>query len=203
MKANDLTGKRFGKLTVLRRVENNPGKTRWVCRCDCGKEISVIVSNLTTNHTKSCGCYNVEQATINSTKHDMCGTRLYKIWQDMKRRCGSPLEKCFGNYGGRGVEVCKEWRTFKPFMEWALKNGYNDTLTIDRVDVNGNYEPNNCKWSTKKEQGRNKRNNFKIFYQGKTQPLSAWCEELNLDYIKTYMRLKRYNWSVEEEFGKA
>lgn len=199
MKAN-LIGKRFGRLVVLEKSNMFSDRPKWLCRCDCGKKVHVITSNLTSGHTKSCGCYNVEVARANSTTHGMCGTRLYKIWQDMKRRCESHEEPCYQNYGGRGIRVCQEWQSFDAFMKWALKNGYKGKLTIDRIDVNGNYEPLNCKWSTLKEQGRNKRNNFMITYQNVTQALSAWCEELNLNYNTTYMRLKKYGFSVEEAF---
>lgn len=202
LKSSDLTGKRFGRLVALKRIKSEPDKTKWLCRCDCGKEIIVFTKNLTRNHTKSCGCYNVERAIETNTTHDMCGTRLYKIWQDMKRRCSSPSEKSFKDYGGRGITVCQEWEEFEPFMKWALTVGYKDDLTIDRINVNGNYEPDNCKWSTLKEQARNKRNNFMVAYQGRIQPLAAWCEELNLGYDKTYARIKKYKWSIEEAFSK-
>lgn len=201
LKTNDLTGKRFNRLTVLRRVANYRDKPKWLCRCDCGKEVEVLASNLTSNHSKSCGCYNVEQAIKNATKHEMYGTRLYKIWQDMKRRCESPVELSYKNYGGRGIKVCQEWSEFQPFMDWALNNGYQEDLTIDRINVNGNYEPNNCKWSTLKEQARNKRNNYMVSFNGETKPLATWCEIFNLNYNTVYMRLKKYRWSVEEAFG--
>lgn len=201
LKTADLTGKRFGRLVALRRAENCKGAVKWICKCDCGNEIAVLASNLTRNHTKSCGCYNVEQATQNATRHNMYGTRLYKIWQDMKSRCNNPTESSFDNYGGRGIKVCQEWESFEVFMKWALANGYEDTLTIDRIDVNGDYKPENCKWSTLKEQARNKRNNFMISFNGETKPLAVWCELFNLNYNTVYMRLKRYRWSVEEAFG--
>ena len=117
----------------------------------------------------------------------------------MKARCRNPNECSYSNYGGRGIRVCQEWQNADSFMNWALKNGYKDTLTIERIDVDGDYEPSNCKWATLKEQARNKRNNFNVTYLGRTQPLAAWCEELNLKYNTVYMRLK-HNWSVEEAF---
>ena len=153
----DLTGQKFNRWTVLRRSEHDDANNvKWVCRCDCGTIAEVLAQNLTRNHSKSCGCYNVEQAIKNSTKHNMYHTRLHKIWSSMKARCSNPNEQSYINYGGRGIKVCSEWENFEPFMKWALGNGYKDTLTIDRIDVNGNYSPSNCKWSTIKEQARNK-----------------------------------------------
>lgn len=122
----------------------------------------------------------------------MNNKRLYTIWRDMKRRCNDPRRKEYGRYGGRGISVCNEWANdFQTFYNWALNNGYNDTLTIERNDVNGNYEPSNCKWATKAEQANNKRNNLTITYNGKTQTVAQWSKELNISQSTIRNRIKQ------------
>lgn len=197
----DLTNQKFGRLAVIERAENKAKVTRWLCLCDCGKKTIVSYQNLINGHTKSCGCYNLELIKTRSITHGMRNTRLYEIWQGMKSRCENPNDPSYINYGGRGICVCSEWHKAETFIKWALTNGYTDNLTIDRIDFNGNYEPSNCRWATPKEQGRNKRNNYVISYMGKEQPLSAWCEELNLDYDRTWSRLRVSKWSIEEAFS--
>ncbi len=148
MKALDLIGKKFEKLTVKKRVQNSPAnKTKWECECECGETTIVFSTNLTRGHTKSCGCE--KGITHNSSR-----TRLYRIWGNMKNRCNSENRK---NYKERGITVTETWNSFKSFKEWALNNGYLDTLTIDRINNDGNYEPSNCRWTTVVEQARNTR----------------------------------------------
>lgn len=147
----DLTGQKFGKLTVIRRHPENTkhNNRRWTCLCDCGKETVVAAGNLKKGHTTSCGC--------SRRPHGMFGTRLYDTWKNMKDRCFN--KKCIGfrDYGGRGITVCSEWLYFIPFMEWALVNGYADDLQIDRKEVNRNYEPSNCRFVTGTVNNQNKR----------------------------------------------
>ena len=161
----DLTGQRFGRLTVL----SDTGKRKrssvvWLCQCDCGNTTEVITYSLTCGNTKSCGCLHIEAAKENikgvkmQPVHGLSHHRLFGIWNGMKTRCYNENNKDYKDYGGRGIRICDEWLSdFLSFYNWAMENGYQDDLTIDRVEVNGNYEPSNCKWSTRAEQSRNQR----------------------------------------------
>ena len=156
---SDITGKRFGRLTAIcpdNSRSNSHGKY-WICRCDCGAYCSVFRSNLVCGGTESCGrgkCRNTRKT------HGGSYERLYHVWADMRRRCISPQCSNYSSYGGRGITVCEEWKGKpKTFIEWALSNGYSDTLTIDRINVNGNYEPSNCRWIPMSEQYKNKQSN--------------------------------------------
>ena len=163
-KVKDLTGQRFGRLTVIRRAgSNNNGRALWFCKCDCGNVDVKIGKLLLNGHCKSCGCGEYENRVNNCTSHKLSGTRLYRIWMGMKQRCYYSNHKDFHNYGARGIIVCTEWREdFATFYDWAMSHGYRDDLTIDRIDVNGNYEPNNCRWATWHEQSLNRRPRKKV-----------------------------------------
>ena len=192
----DLTGQRFGKLTVIKRLLNNKhNSAMWLCQCDCGGNTITSSAHLNSGHTKSCGCLSKELIAKLNKKHNMYGTRLYIIWHNMKARCNNKSNLAYKNYGGRGIRVCKEWddkeNGFMNFYNWSMNNGYRDDLTIDRIDNNGNYEPHNCRWATIKEQANNKRNNFCITYHGETHSLKEWCEYLNMNYGTIKSRIKR------------
>lgn len=180
MRVINLLGRKFGRLTVISRASNNKhGKARWLCQCECGKRKAILANSLLSGKTKSCGCYRKEVAPHNNLpKHGMSGTRLWTIWCGMKSRCYYPKNIAFKNYGDRGIRVCPEWvDNFLAFHEWALKNGYADNLTIDRINCDGNYEPSNCKWSTYEEQENNRRDTVYLTIQGQTLPVSEWAKK--------------------------
>lgn len=191
----DITGERFNKLVVLKRLENEPnGVAKWLCRCDCGKETVVRGSNLKSGAVKSCGC--LKYAPKN-TNH-LSKTSLYRVFANMKIRCYNKNSKSFKNYGGRGIKICDEWLAgFENFYNWALQNGYKKGLTIERINNDGDYAPSNCKWITKSEQPKNRTNCLKITYNGKTQILKEWCDELNLDYKLIHGRIRSKGWTFE------
>lgn len=191
----DLSGQKFGRLVAIERVEKNKrNNVRWLCRCDCGKSVVVDGGNLTSGHTMSCGCLRAE----NKVKHGLCGTRLCNIWYKIKSRCSNINNDVYHHYGGRGITICEEWRNdFKTFYEWAMKNGYADNLTIDRIDVNGNYCPENCRWVEFKEQMNNTRRNRFLTFKGETKTVAQWSEELSIKPATLYTRLNK-GWSVEK-----
>ncbi len=197
----DLTGNRYGRLTVVKpQGRNKYGKSLFLCKCDCGKEILTLGNSLQCGRTKSCGCFRIEKSLdkVNAlAKHNKSNTRLFNIWHSMKQRCYYTEHKSYEDYGGRGIAVCEEWQEFEPFYKWAIENGYADNLTIDRKDVNGNYEPSNCRWATPKEQQNNKRNNKIYEYKGEKHNLSEWASITGIDRDVLEKRLKN-NWSVEK-----
>lgn len=132
-------------------------------------------------------------------KHGQANTRLYRIWDAMKTRCTNPNSRNYANYGARGISICPEWmKDFKAFYDWAIENGYADDLSIDRIDNNGNYEPSNCRWASKKEQSNNSRRNVFLTYKGKTQTLAQWCDELGFDNHWTICKRIKSGWSIEK-----
>ena len=192
--ANDLTGKKFGKLEVIGVHDTGSRKTYYVCQCDCGNVKVVRADSLISGATKSCGCIKKEQDKTNLTanhRHKMSGTRIYETWQDMKRRCYNNQNARYDRYGGRGITVCQEWlNNFQSFYDWAINNGYSDNLTIDRIDNDGNYEPSNCRFITIKEQMLNKRNNHWVIYGGERLTVSQLSEKYGIPKSTVRWRLE-------------
>lgn len=190
------SGDKFSRLTVIKEVEKRGKNRRFLCKCDCGVEKEVFLSEFAYGGTKSCGCYRKEKNRKSNTTHGDCKEKLYKVWASMKQRCINPNSREFKHYGKRGITICKEWLDYEPFKEWALMNGYKEGLSIERIDVNGNYEPSNCTWIPRIEQPKNTRRTIYIKYNGKDQTISEWADELGMNYETLRMRLSR-GWSVE------
>lgn len=205
---NDLTGKKFGRLTVIGLDdERSSRRTYFWCKCDCGNIKSVRSDSLLSGKIRSCGCLKKEQDRINleaNHSHKMSGTRIYYIWQGMKKRCYNPHDARYDRYGGRGITVCDEWKTdFSAFYNWAMKNGYSEELTIDRIDNDKGYIPENCRWATEKEQDNNRSTNIKIKIGNSERTLMEWCEIFKLDYRKINARYKRNGFiSIDNLFNR-
>lgn len=186
----DLEGKRFGKLTVLYKTKTVKNGSRWMCKCDCGEKKEVYGSALTHGQAISCGC-------ISKMRYHGCRkTKLYNSWQCMKQRCnpqtGKPL------YYSRGITVCEEWEDFLTFREWALTHGYEEGLTIDRIDNNKGYCPENCRWVTMQDQQNNRRNNALVTIGEKTQTVAQWCRELGVDRSHIGNKVQRLGYTNEQ-----
>lgn len=194
----DITGNKYGMLTVIRRAENAPkGITRWECQCDCGNIVIVRGRNLKNGAVKSCGCLK-SVANKKRSRHNMTGTRLYQAWANIKQRCYHENNPWYKFYGARGIKMCDIWReSFEAFAEWALSNGYQDDLTIERINNDRGYEPNNCKWIGLGAQANNKRSNVKITYKNETHTLSEWCKIYGVEYYLVYNRIHKNRWDFE------
>lgn len=209
----DITGQRFGRLVAKKRLEtkSSPSGRKysvWLCRCDCGKYIEARLNNLRQGSVSSCGCLSHEVHSkiakrINlgekSRKHGDANHNvpLYGIWSAMKRRCNNPNAQYYDIYGGRGITVCSDWQDYLPFKSWALSNGYKEGLTIDRIDCDGNYEPNNCRWITIQEQQRNRRNNKYYEYKGQLYTVREIAQMVGLKPRTIQGRIER-GWTIED-----
>lgn len=187
----NLAGKRFGKLTVIKRDSSKKG-TSWLCRCDCGNETSVRRDHLLNGNTRSCGCERI----VHGGTRKGADNRLYRIWHNMRQRCLNSRFVDYPNYGARGITVCGEWAardSFPLFRDWSLANGYAENLTLDRINNDDGYSPDNCRWATIEQQSSNKRTNRII--NGKT--VMQWAKEFGLPYNTLRNRLARRGWNAE------
>lgn len=194
-KRRDVTGERFGRLIAVRYLGTSEGRAIWEFHCDCGNSVDARVGDVVSGKQKSCGCLRREASRANGRKiitHGMAGTRLWNIWNGMKRRC-----KVDPHY--QTVIVCDEWKAFEPFRDWALANGYSEALTLDRIDPYGNYEPSNCRWATYKQQENNRRNTVRITVNGETKPLTAWAECTGIPAATLAWRINA-GWPEEDLF---
>ena len=200
----DLTGMKFERLTVLSKAYKKGYVVYWNCKCDCGTETIVSSHNLTSKSVKSCGCYMVERTKEVNTKHGGRNTKLYGIYIGMKSRCYNKKEAAYSNYGSRGIKVCDKWLSknngFIAFRDWALANGYEEGLSIDRVNVNGNYEPGNCRWVNDYVQANNRRTNRYFIHNGVMKTMKEWSQELGISYSAVQYRLRKHK-PLNEVFG--
>jgi hypothetical protein len=193
-------GQRFGKWIVLSRYGKQGKQPTWLCKCDCGNKGIVPSYNLKIGRSTNCGCVRREKMSACNITHGKRNSRLYHIWCGMKHRCTCETAKDFQNYGGRGVTLYENWLSFEPFYEWSMKNGYEDHLTIDRIDNDKGYFPDNCRWAGLKTQANNRRSNHFVEYNNEVKTLAEWCNILKLDRNFVSARLKR-GWSIEKAFS--
>lgn len=197
----DLTGQRFGRLTVLgRRPSDKSGRIRWECLCDCGNKTIVAGTRLRKGASKSCGCYQRDAVRAHNLTHgetrqkpgEQRIPRIYRIWANMKTRCNNPNTPYYDRYGGRGIRVCPEWTdSFEAFHAWAISAGYDDAKEIDRIDNDGDYTPENCRWVPHEAQQNNKENTVRITHAGQTRTLSEWAAITGLKSKTIWQRLQR------------
>lgn len=188
----DLTGKRFGRLVVLSRHGYGGLAITWECLCDCGSKTVVLGNSLLRGKTQSCGCIRREQLVERNSSHNLSTSRVYSIYQNMRERCYCATSPQYKHYGKRGISVCAEWLSdFQHFYDWAMANGYGEGLTLDRIDVDGNYDPLNCRWVTMKTQQNNRRNNRFITINGITKTLAQWADETGINYDTLFGRVSR------------
>lgn len=197
-KFSDLTGQKFGRLTVLERCPSDDHGAKWLCQCDCGNMTTVRAYALKSGHAVSCGCYRLDRCLSVVTTHGESGTLLHKVWRGMKGRCYDENSPAYKYYGGRGILVCSEWKdSFQSFRSWALQHGYSPGLSIDRIDVNGPYSPENCRWVDRYIQMNNTRRNHFLEFQGERHTVSEWSRIVGISVRCLFSRLRR-GWSIED-----
>lgn len=189
----DISGQRFGRLVAIKPVSKAKRGVIWECRCDCGNKTYVDCGKLRSMETRSCGCMQRDSAKMHFYKHGNSRERLHKIWEHMIMRCDPSSKFCRDNYGGRGISVCDEWKGedgYLRFKEWALNNGYTDALSIDRINNDGNYEPENCRWATNKQQANNRRSNVVFEFNGEKRTLAEWADLYEIPYGRLNDRIR-------------
>lgn len=201
----NLISQKFGLWTVIdcadsRKNAENKNVRYWKCRCDCGTVRDVLEQSLKQGLSKSCGCVRATKiAEVGRTMgvtHGMTNTRLYRIYKHMLNRCYREKDIRYSEYGGRGITVCDEWKTFEPFAKWALTNGYSDSLSLDRIDVNGDYSPGNCRWADSITQASNKRNVRLYEYNNEKHTIAEWARIYGINYKKLWKRLTN-GWDIK------
>lgn len=185
-------GEKYGRLTVIEYVgKDGYNHKLFKCKCDCGNEIVSLGCNIKRGRTKSCGCYKRDLLKEIHTTHGKRNHPLYSVWRSMRKRCENPKDIGYRLYGGRGIRVCDEWNDFQNFFTWAIENGYKSGLTLDRIDVNSNYMPSNCRWASMKVQNNNKRNTIYISAYGQVHTIAEWEEITGINHETIYRRIKR------------
>ena len=194
----DMTGKRFGRYTVIARAENSKdGCARWICKCDCGNVKTVLGQSLRRGSVVSCGCFHREDLISRLTTHGKTKTRIRNIWNHMKQRCNNPNDNAYRYYGGRGISISQEWAdSFQSFYDWAYANGYSDDLTLDRIDTNKNYEPSNCRWVSRKIQQNNRRGNQVFSIKGEQKTIAEWCAVYGVPHERVRHRVVDEGWDI-------
>lgn len=196
-KTIDLTGMRFGRLLVIGKTRSKSGRVAWVCICDCGNETTPLTNCLLNGRSKSCGCLHKEITGNTHRKHGQYNTRLYRIWSNMRQRCSNPKNDNYHLYGAKGVSVCDEWKDFAVFSKWAMQNGYADNLSVDRIETDKDYCPENCRWATPQEQTDNRKCTRYVSFNGKTQTLKRWSEETGISYKVLLWRVS-HGWTAKK-----
>lgn len=203
----NLVGEKFGRLTVVSRAENRGKETMWNCACLCGNTVRVWAGALKSGNTTSCGCVHSEQLAKRNKEnaiHSGSNERLFGIWTGMKTRCYNSHICNYKDYGGRGITVCEDWRNdYAAFRDWAMANGYDENAlygecTIDRIDNDKGYSPDNCRWVSMKEQSVNKRTAVIVEIDGEIKPLKEWCSIFKISYSCVMHRIHNLNWSIEK-----
>lgn len=184
-RAIDLTGKRFGRLVVIRQAGHKRKEISWECVCDCGEHCVSAGYNLRSGKKTDCGNHKREKISESNKKHGLYGSRIHSIYYNMKNRCYNPKYYLFRHYGGKGVTVCEEWMGdagIENFYKWSIENGYQETLSIDRIDNAKGYSPDNCRWTTMKDQQNNRTNNRRITINGETKTMMQWANHFGVSY---------------------
>ena len=193
-----MIGKTFGRLTVIeRRTSNKAGNAMFLCECSCGTEKTVMAVSLRNGNTQSCGCLRIERVKQAVTTHSMSKHPLMSVWDGMMRRCYKMSARYYKDYGGRGIVVCERWHAAGNFIA-DNKKLYRPGRSLDRIDNDGPYSPENCQWSTSAQQARNKRNNRLLTYRGKTQCVTDWAKEIGVAPEVLFSRILRYGWSTKK-----
>lgn len=190
----------FGRLTTVSLINKSDEKYKgrlWLCACECGNEKVVPETYLVRGVTRSCGCLRSENSKAIHTKHGESKEKIYRVWRSMKQRCYNENTNGYEHYGGKGIYVCEEWLDSKAFFDWAYENGYHEGLSIDRIDPNGPYCPENCRWATSVEQNNHTSRNHMLTFDGKTMSMADWSRETGISYNAIKSRINKHGWSVE------